>query len=92
MELTCKSEPYPTYNAEFHAKDIEYKMSMIVIRDTVIYPRAMAVPVSTLPPPFCMEYLLVTLCNTSFTPLAMLAPERLPNHAVYTEMMFVKMS
>lgn len=92
MELTCKSEPYPTYNAEFHAKDVEYEMPMVIVRDTIVHPWTMAVQVSTLPLPSYIEYLLVTLCNTPFAPLAVFAPEGLPNHAVYTEMMLVKMS
>ena len=66
-------------------------MSVVVVRHTVVNPRAMTVIVSTTLTAY-VEHLLITLRDAALAALAMLTAQRFPHHAVHTEMVFIKLS
>jgi hypothetical protein len=91
VEVTGKGQPHPHENAKLHEKHVEHKVSVVVVRHAVVYPRAMAVTSALGALCDVHKHLLITLRNTPLTPLAVLAPERLAHHAVDTEMSLIKL-
>lgn len=89
--LTSKNQTNPDQNTKFHAEYVEDKMSMVVVRNTVVNPRAMTKEISQ---SLVRTYLdlLIRFRNASLAPLAMLAPKGLSDHAIDAKMILVKRS
>jgi hypothetical protein len=65
---------------------------MIVVRNTIVDPRAMTASVSKSPLPRHFLNLLICLRDTTFAPLAVLTPQWFPHHAIDAKVVLVKPS